>query len=251
MFLPIGDDNRDRMITPVVNYLLIALNILVFVFLQDFGHDLYVMFAYATVPAEILTGQDVITDNQVLVDPLSGQTFTLPGLQRAGVPVYLTLITSTFLHGGWAHLGGNMLYLLIFGDNIENAMGHRNYLVFYLLCGVLAGLTHVFSTFILGQNLLTPSLGASGAVSGVLGGYIVLYPRRSVHIWMLFFIITVPALVAVGIWFAFQIFNGIGAIGGQQAGGVAYAAHIGGFIFGMLLIKRFAKRPVTARRKTI
>jgi membrane associated rhomboid family serine protease len=247
MLLPVGDDNRDRKITPVVNYSIIAINILVFIFWQQFGLDVYTTFAYATVPAEILTGRDIVTSGQVLIDPLTGNTFEMPGLQPAGVPVYLTLITSMFLHGGWAHLGGNMLYLAICGDNLEDALGHWNYLIFYLLCGTLAGLSHVFTTLILGQNLLIPSLGASGAISAVLGGYIVLFPRKHIYIWMLFFIVSVPSLVAVGVWFVFQLINGFGALGGQEAGGVAYAAHIGGFVFGMLLIRRFARRHLAVR----
>jgi membrane associated rhomboid family serine protease len=247
MFLPIGDDNRDRKTIPVVNYLLIVINILAFVFWQHFGLDTRTTFAYATVPAEILTGHDIVTPDQVLIDPYTGHSFELPGLQPTGIPVFLTLITSLFLHGGWAHLGGNMLYLAIFGDNLEDALGHGHYLVFYLLCGILAGLSHVFCTFVLGQNLLIPSMGASGAISGVLGGYIVLFPRKKVYIWMLLFIISVPALVAVGCWFFFQVVNGLGALGGEAAGGVAYAAHIGGFLFGMLLIRRFARKFLTRR----
>jgi membrane associated rhomboid family serine protease len=247
MLLPIGDDNRDRRSTPLVNYLLITINILVFIFWQHFGLDAYTTFAYAAVPAEILTGRDIVTASQVLIDPLTGNTFEMPGLQPTGVPVYLTLITSMFLHGGWAHLGGNMLYLVICGDNLEDALGHWNYLIFYLLCGVLSGLCHVFSTFILGQNLLIPSLGASGAISAVLGGYIVLFPRKHIYIWIVFFIIPVSALVAVGVWFFFQLVNGFGALGGTEAGGVAYAAHIGGFLFGMLLVRRFAGKYLAER----
>jgi membrane associated rhomboid family serine protease len=250
MFLPIGDDNRDRHITPFINYLLIAINILVFVFWQDMGNNLDVMFAYATVPAEILTGQDIVTDPTLIEDPLTGQRLEMPGLAVTDIPVYLTLITSMFMHGGWAHLGGNMLFLWIFGDNLEDEMGHFKYLGFYLLCGLIASLAHVLSTVVLGQNELTPSLGASGAISGVLGGYMLQHPTRAVHVWMLFTIISVPAFIAVGLWFVFQVVNGLGALGGEEAaGGVAYAAHIGGFIAGLILVKFFAKRVVPERRK--
>lgn len=248
MLLPIGDDNRDRTITPFINYLLIALNIFVFIYWQQWGKDVPFTFGYATVPAEILSGSDIITDNKVLTDPLSGQRFQLPGLQRSPFPVFLTLITSMFLHGGLAHLLGNMLFLWIFGDNIENALGHVKYLVFYLLCGILASLSHVFSTLMFGQNLLIPSLGASGAISAVLGAYMLLFPTRGVHVWLFFFfVVTIPSFVVVGMWFVFQVMNGLGTLGGEEAGGVAYAAHIGGFIFGLLLVKRFVKR--VARRK--
>jgi len=249
MFIPIGDDNRDRRNTPYINYLLIALNIFVFIYWQHLGGNLHFTYAYATVPAEILTGKDFITDSKILIDPYTGQRFELPGLQYTPISVFLTLLTSMFMHGGIAHLLGNMLFLWIFGDNVEDAVGHRNYLFFYLLCGVLASLSHVFSTLILGQNLLIPSLGASGAISGIMGGYILLFPKRKVHIWIFLFVITVPAFLAVGIWFAFQVSNGLGMLGGEEASGVAYAAHIGGFIFGLLLVRRFAKDYLSRRKK--
>jgi membrane associated rhomboid family serine protease len=252
MLLPIGDDNRDRRLTPVINYLLIAANIFVFIYWQHIGFNDAFTYAYATVPGEILTGTDIITNNKVLTDPYTNQAFQLPGLQRTPIPVFLTLFTSMFMHGGVAHLLGNMLFLAIFGDNLENVMGHLKYLAFYLLCGVLAGLSHVFTTFILGQNMLIPSLGASGAISGVLGGYMLLFPTRGVHVWLFFFfVVTVPAFLVVGLWFVFQVLNGYGSLGGEEAGGVAYAAHIGGFIFGLILVKRFAKRvSLTTRRSS-
>lgn len=252
MLLPIGDDNRDRHITPFVNYVLIALNIFVFIFWQHLGTNDLFTFAYAAVPGEILTGTDIITDNKVLTDPYTQQPFELPGLQLTPVPVFLTLVTSMFMHGGFAHLAGNMMYLGIFGDNLENAMGHLKYLVFYLLCGLLAGLSHVFSTWILGHSLLIPSLGASGAISGVLGGYMLLFPTRGVHVWLLlFFVVTVPSFLVMGMWFVFQVLNGLGTLGGEEAGGVAYAAHIGGFIFGLILVKKFLKRiPVSRQRSS-
>jgi membrane associated rhomboid family serine protease len=242
MFIPIGDDNRDRRSTPYVTYFFIIANIIVFFFFQGWGSNIHFTFAYATVPAEILSGADVITGSKILVDPLSGQKFEMPGLQPTPIPVYLTLITSMFMHGGTAHLLGNMLYLWIFGDNIEDAMGHRRFFFFYILCGILAGLSHVFTTSYLNQNLLIPSLGASGAISGVLGAYLLSFPTRSVHVWILWGIISVPAFIAVGLWFVFQLINGMGMLGGEEAGGVAYAAHIGGFVAGFLLIKLFVRR---------
>lgn len=248
MLIPIGDDNRDRRTTPYVNYLLIALNIFVFFYWQGLGRDLYFTYAYATVPGEILTGRDIVTEAKILIDPYTGQRIELPGLQAAGIPVWGTLLTSMFMHGGFAHILGNMLFLWIFGDNIEDDLGHANYLVFYVLCGILASLSHVFSTWFLGHSLLIPSLGASGAISGVMGAYLLLHWRRSVHVWVFFFIITVPALIAVGIWFVFQVLNGLGTLGGEEAGGVAYAAHIGGFIFGLLLVKFFVTRRPAPRQ---
>ena len=145
-----------------------------------------------------------------------------------------------FMHGGFAHIAGNMLFLWIFGDNVEDRMGHVRYLIFYLVCGVLASLAHVFTTAMFAtdaSSLLIPSLGASGAISGVLGGYILLYPKRRVTVIMFRFLTDVPAYVAIGIWFAFQLINGLW--GGSQTGGVAYAAHIGGFVAGLLLVKVF------------
>jgi len=135
-----------------------------------------------------------------------------------------------------------MLYLWTFGDNIENRLGHTRYLVFYLLCGVLASLSHVFATFFTAQNSLIPSLGASGAISGVLGAYLLLFPQRKVNMLLLFRIpFAVPAWVTLGFWIGFQIISGLGMLGGNEDG-VAYAAHIGGFIAGILLIKFFDKK---------
>jgi membrane associated rhomboid family serine protease len=243
MFLPIGDDNRDRRITPYINYLFIILNILVFVFYQGMSGDSAFTFAYATVPAEILSGQDIVTDAKTFQDVITGQRFVMPGLEPTPIPVHLTLISSMFMHGGFAHLGGNLLFLWVFGDNIEDEMGHGRYFFFYLLCGILAALSHVFMSDWLGQSALIPSLGASGAISGVLGAYMLQHPTRAVHVWIFFFIVAVPAFLAVGIWFVFQVINGMGMLGGEEsAGGVAYAAHIGGFVAGLLLVKLFVKR---------
>ncbi|MBD0376070.1 MAG: rhomboid family intramembrane serine protease [Flavisolibacter sp.] len=246
---PIGDDNSDRHLTPVVNYILIALNIVVFIFWQALGRNIHFMFAYSTIPAEILSGTDIITDSRVLTDPYTGQSVEMPGLQRTDIPVYLTLITSMFMHGGIAHIAGNMMYLWIFGDNLENIMGHGRYLVFYLLCGILAGLSHVFSTAFFNQSLLIPSLGASGAISGVLGGYMLLFPTRRVHVWFLWGITSVPAFLALGLWIVFQVINGMGALGGEETGGIAYAAHIGGFVAGLLLVKLFENRRLVLPQK--
>ena len=237
--LPIGDDNSDRIRTPYVNYLLIAANILVFVFLQQLGQNLEFTYSYSTVPGEILTGKDIITDGRTIVDPISGEKFFLPGLGVTNIPVWFTLITSMFMHGGFAHLGGNMLYLWIFGDNIENRLGHLRYFFFYFIVGIIASLTHVFAEAALGHNMLVPSLGASGAISGVLGAYVLLYPTRRVNVFFGFFLLAVPAVIVLGLWIVFQVLNGMGTLGGQEAGSVAYAAHIGGFFAGLILIKFF------------
>jgi membrane associated rhomboid family serine protease len=248
MLFPIGDDNSDRHLTPIVNYLLIAVNIIVFIFLQDMGRDINFTFAFSAVPGEILSGNDIVTNSQIVQDPITGKNFEMPGLQPTPVSVYLTLLTSMFMHGGIAHIAGNMMYLWICGDNLENAMGHKRYLFFYLLCGVLAGLSHVFTSAYLSQNTLIPSLGASGAISGVLGGYMLLFPTRRIHLWVFLGTISVPAFLAVGLWFVFQVVNSLGVLGGKEIGGIAYAAHIGGFIAGLILVKFFAKPIATQKR---
>ena len=224
--IPIGDDNSDRHLTPIVNYVLIAANILVFIFLQGMGNNLEFTYAYSTVPAEILTGKDIVTQ---------------AGLQPTPIPVYLTIISSMFMHGDWMHLGGNMLYLWIFGDNLEGRLGHSRYLIYYLLCGIIASLCHVFITGSTGESAYLPSLGASGAISGIMGGYLFLFPKRKVHVFAGYGMMTIPAFVALGIWIVFQIISGSGVPG--AAGGVAYAAHIGGFFAGLLLVKLFDKGP--------
>src|SRR3989440_12274003 len=243
MLFPIADDNRERRTTPVVNYVLILINIFVFVFLQGLGSNEKFTYAYSTVPGEIITGRDIVT-RPVAVQNFTGQQLEMPGLQPTPIPVYLTLLTSIFMHGGIAHIFGNMLFLFIFGDNIEDRIGHFRYLIFYLVCGVLAGLAHVFATAaIAGGNeasLLVPSLGASGAISGVLGAYLLLFPMRRVVVLISWFVTAVPAFIAIGLWFVFQLISGLGVLGsGAQQGGVAYAAHIGGFIAGLVLIKVF------------
>ena len=244
MVFPLYDDNSDRTTTPVVNYILIAINILVFVFLQQLGTNEKFTYAFSTVPAEILSGRDVRTPDRIVEHPVTGQQLLIPGLQPTPFSVYLTLIFSMFMHGGIAHIAGNMLFLWIFGDNVEHRLGHFRYLIFYLVTGVIASLAHVAITAMFAtdaNSLLIPSLGASGAISGVLGGYLVLYPRRRVTVFLFRFLTEVPAYVAIGIWFAFQLISGLGILGGgSQQGGVAYAAHVGGFVAGLVLVKVFA-----------
>jgi membrane associated rhomboid family serine protease len=245
MVMPIGDDNTGRRIMPLVNYAFIAANILVFVLFQGMGANEKFTFSLSTVPREIVTGEDEVSPDQQVEHPMTGQQVTVPGLQPTPLSVYLTLLTSMFMHGGIAHLFGNMLFLWIFGDNVEDELGHARYLGFYLVCGLAASLTHVFTTVALygagSEQALIPSLGASGAISGVMGGYIVLHPHRRVTVIMLRMITQVPSYVAIGMWFVFQLVAGMGVFGeGSQTGGVAYGAHIGGFIAGAVLIKLFA-----------
>jgi len=241
MVFPLYDDNTDRQTTPLINYAIIALNIFVFVVLQGLGSNDQFTYSFSTVPAEILQGHDIVTPARTV--EYMGQRVTIPGLGPTPGSVYFTLFTSMFMHGGFAHIAGNMLFLWIFGDNIEDRLGHAKYLVFYLVCGVIASLAHVFTTGVFANtesSMLVPSLGASGAISGVLGGYLLLHPKRRVTVILFRFLTDVPAYVAIGIWFLFQLISGLGMLGGgSQQGGVAYAAHIGGFIAGLVLIKFF------------
>ncbi len=232
--IPIGDDNRDRIRTPYVNIALIILNIVVYVWLQGFGANNQFTFSYATIPAEILTGQDVVYEGGIGVTP---------------IPVHLTILTAMFMHGGLLHLAGNMLFLWVFGDNLENVMGHLKYLVFYLLTGIIATLCHVFASHFLGADIYVPSLGASGAISGVLGGYLLMFPKNEIRILFFLIIIRIPAFVTLGLWIGMQLWKGWGSLG-SGGDGVAYAAHIGGFIAGLVLVKFFASKRKVVMQST-
>ncbi|MEO6050929.1 MAG: rhomboid family intramembrane serine protease [Pyrinomonadaceae bacterium] len=228
---PIGDDNSDRTIQPIVNYAFIGINILVFLLLQQIGNNEAFTYAFSLVPKEITTGVD-LTGIQIIRDSLGStgeiQHYATP------LPVYFNFLSSMFMHGGIAHIFGNMLFLFIFGDNLENLIGHIRYGAFYLLCGFAAAAAQIA----MGPDSIIPMLGASGAISGVLGGYVLLFPKRSVKALIFNFMTTVPAFVAIGIWIVYQLVLGYLSPAGQ--GGVAYAAHIGGFVAGLALIKVFA-----------
>ena len=200
---PIGDDNSTRRGVPLVTYALIVLNFLFFLVELSGGEPFILQWAF--VPSRFLANP---------------------------VGDLLTLFTSMFMHGGWVHLGGNMLYLWIFGDNVEDRLGHGKYLVFYLLCGIAA--TFAQLAFSLGSNI--PNLGASGAIAGVLGAYLVMFPQGRVRVLQGQRVIPMPALIVIGFWFVLQLFSGIGSIASTaDTGGVAYMAHIGGFIAGLAL----------------
>lgn len=201
---PIGDDNTSRRTVPLVTYALIALNVLFF-FVELSGGDAFIE-KWAFVPSHFLANP---------------------------VGESLTLFTSMFMHAGWVHLGGNMLYLWIFGDNVEDRFGHIQFTIFYLLCGLAA--TFAQLAFSLGSNV--PNLGASGAIAGVLGAYILLFPKGRVRVLQGQQVIQVPALIVIGLWIVLQLFSGIGSIANmaQTTGGVAYMAHIGGFLAGFVL----------------
>jgi membrane associated rhomboid family serine protease len=247
---PIADDNSGRRTLPAVTIALIAINVLVFLLPQGFGTNLDFTYAFSTVPAEIVSGRDIVTENRIVRAVVQGQQVAIevPGLKPTPIPVWLTLLTSMFMHGGIMHLLGNMWFLWIFGDNVEDDLGRGRFVLFYLLTGLVASLAHVLLNAS-GPSSLTPTLGASGAISGVLGGYLLLHPHRQVTVILLRILTVVPAYVAVGIWFLFQIVNGLGMLGGIQ-GGVAYGAHIGGFVAGLALVKLFAPWQRPARHET-
>lgn len=238
---PISDESDGISRPAIITILLILANIAVFVFLQGLGTNDAFTYAFSTVPREILTGHDV-AQTVSIIDPISGNSAGSIQLQHTPVNVYLTIITAMFMHGGLGHLFGNMLFLWIFGDNLEHAMGSRKFLLFYLICGIAAAAAQVWATSLSGGNEFIPMLGASGAISGVLGGYLVLFPHQRVRVLLGYFITQVPAFVALGLWFAFQLFSGMGALGDESLGGVAYAAHIGGFVAGLILVRAFANR---------
>jgi membrane associated rhomboid family serine protease len=209
--IPIGDDNRAKRGFAWMTWLLIAANVLVFIFVQGFGFDEEATRTLALVPAYLLAGGG-----------------------------FLTLVTSMFLHGGILHLAGNMLFLGVFGDNIECRIGRGRYLLLYLGSGILGALAHVAASAVSGSGLHTPLLGASGAISGILGAYLVLFPGNRVTVLLFNFIPTrLSAWMVIGFWFLMQIFGGLS---GWTTGGVAYLVHIGGFIVGWSWSRRYRRK---------
>ena len=235
--IPIGDDHSRRRTTPWITWLIIAANIVIFVFLEGFGTNERFINTYSTVPAKVLSGRDLITRDRILVDPDTGHRVSVPGLQHTPIPMWLTIITAMFMHAGIAHIAGNMLYLFIFGGNIEDWLGHFRYLLFYLFCGAAASLSQIYATKLTHADLLVPNLGASGAIAGVLGAYVLLFPHNKVRVLIFRFITTVPAIFVVGFWFLFQVIAELGVLGRDAGGGVAYAAHIGGFVVGFITVR--------------
>ena len=211
MFFPYKDDN-PRILFPFVTYGIIAINILVFV------------------------GQFILSNN----NPQLGAAFIFTfGFVPAEFNL-LTIFTSMFMHGGFAHIIGNMWFLYIFGDNVESILGHVKYFIFYIACGVGAALAQFF----IEPSSQIPMIGASGAIAGVLGAYMIRFPKARVHVFVIFIFITtivVPAQIVLGLWFLMQLTNGLGSIGVNTTGGVAWFAHIGGFIAGVALLSFLQK----------
>jgi len=239
---PYRDDN-PTVITPIVTVGIIAVNALAWVLVQGAGFSEAALVRsvcnLGLVPGELL--RTVAPGTSV---PLSREWACIVDPD----PSYFTVLTSMFMHGGWFHLIGNMVFLWVFGNNIEDAMGHGRFLVFYLLCGVAAAAVQTF----LQPASAIPMVGASGAISGVLGAYLLLYPRVRVHtlIFLGFYVTTtaVPAYLMLGYWILLQILGGLPALAGAQEGGVAFWAHIGGFGAGLVLIKVFARSENLQRR---
>lgn len=213
---PIGDDDSGQRSVPIVTYVLIVLNVLFF-FVELSGGEPFIQ-RWSVVPRRLV--QD-------------------PGAD------FITVFTSMFMHGGWLHLGGNMLYLWIFGDNVEDRFGHAKFALFYFLCGIAATVAQVAVS----ANSNIPNLGASGAIAGVLAAYLILIPRGQVKVLMGRGVVPMPALVVIGLWVVLQFVNGIGSITqSSETGGVAYMAHIGGFVAGLVLtfLFRGSRSAVTA-----
>jgi len=201
--IPLVDDDSSSKTTPLVTYSIIAINVLVFL-LELSNGDAFI-FKWAFIPSRF----------------------------QANPPLFsVTLFTSMFMHAGWLHLGGNMLYLWVFGNNVEDRFGHLPFLLFYLVCGVGATFTQMVFSF----SSDIPNLGASGAIAGVLGAYILMFPWRRVTVLLVRFVTQLPAWVVLGFWFVLQFFNGVGSFAfSSDMGGVAYLAHIGGFAVGLVL----------------
>lgn len=209
--LPIGDDNSQRRLIPVVTWLLVAANVLVFL-LELGGGDNFI-YTWAFTPAYF---------------------------SQNPTAFFITIFTSMFMHASWMHLGGNMLYLLIFGDNVEDRFGHFKFLIFYILCGMAA----TFAQYILAPYVEVPNLGASGAIAGVLGAYLVLMPGQKIRVLVAAWIVRMPAILVIGAWIGLQLLSGIGTLSTMNtgSGGVAYMAHIGGFAAGLVLTLFFRNR---------
>ena len=220
MLFPLSDDDRALDGPAYVTMLLVAANVAIFV-LQIL--DPMLTYGWSVVPLEITAGVD-------LTSPVRGIPQEPGPGGGAGAPyIYLTLLSSMFMHGGYAHIGGNMLYLWIFGDNVEHRFGALPFLAFYLVSGLAASFTQIA----LDPDSVIPSLGASGAISGVMGAYLVLFPRNKVNAVFFFRIVVVPASLALGLWIVMQLFSGYASLSiTDETGGVAYGAHIGGFVAG-------------------
>jgi membrane associated rhomboid family serine protease len=240
---PIRDDN-PTLGTPAITVVLIGLNVAAWILVQGMGAEPTLsqsVCELGLIPGELL-GRIPVGQTLQMSQDLSCVI---------GQPRWYTPLSSMFLHGGWLHLIGNMWFLWLFGNNVEDSMGHGRYLVFYLLCGLAAAAAQT----LVNPNSAIPMVGASGAISGVMGAYIVLYPKVRVHmiIFLGFFITraVVPAYVMLGYWFLLQIVGGLPSLGGEDTGGVAVWAHAGGFLAGAVLILLFRDEDLVARHRAL
>jgi membrane associated rhomboid family serine protease len=237
MVFPLYHEKVEPRSVPWVNYAIIGINLIVFLFFQQLGKNDNFTMQFSVVPEKIVTGKN-LDQLIVLTDPDTKKE--VAEIQEVPTPisVYLTLFTSMWMHGGILHILGNMWFLWVFGDDVENAFGKILYPILYVAWGVLASVFYVYFTYFLSEpgdvSMFIPSLGASGAIAGVLGAYIVRFPTRRVTVILFRFLTQIPAWAAVGIWFVYQLLPTLGMLGGatQAGGGVAYAAHVGGFIAG-------------------
>jgi len=217
MMIPLKDDNPTYT-APVFVVVIIVINVGVFVYallLGDVGYNVFTA-RFGTIPFEIVHATDAISPTPI--------------------PLYLTLFTAFFMHGGWMHLGGNMLYLWIFGNNIEDILGHVRFVGFYLFCGIVATGAHILSD----PDSVVPMVGASGAIAGVLGAYLALFPHARILVLFFYFFLRIPALIVLGVWFVIQLMNA-----SDDMSGVAWYAHIAGFVVGYLFMRyRQRKAPV-------
>lgn len=231
MFIPLGDDNSGRRIFPFVVYFIIAANAVMW-WLQLTGGEAFT-YALSTVPYEITHKVDLASTVRINMDGSVAAIRHYDGPD----PIYLTLLTSMFMHGSWMHIIGNMLYLGIFGDQIEDLFGHWRFAIFYLLSGIAASVAHIATD----PNSMLPSLGASGAIAGVLGAYLITHPGNRVRVLLYRDIIVLPASLVLGFWIVLQFIGQ--AQSSIQGGGIAYMAHIGGFLAGIVLL------PILRRRR--
>jgi membrane associated rhomboid family serine protease len=242
MVLPLGDLQRTR-IVPIVTYVLIALNITVFLVQQERGEEF--TLAFAMTPWEVTHNEDLSEPVPKVVQVPVRDAF---GIHRefrrveldhypCPIPIRLTLLTSMFLHGSWIHLLGNMLYLWIVGDNVEEVLGTFRYIVVYLACGLMGSLLQIAAN----PQSDVPTLGASGAIAGIMGAYVFWFPHNEMRVLLFRFITVLPAWIVIGGWIALQIWMGAGSFHrGGDSGGVAYLAHVGGALTGIFVAWLFA-----------
>ena len=248
MVLPLGDSEKTRII-PIVTYLLIAVNVALYIYERDRGPTFET--AYAATPYEITHEVDIDRPFVLHFEPDEGEALGQARRPEIRIeqgpgpsPIWLTLLTSLFLHASPLHLAGNMLSLWIFGDNVEEVLGTVRYLVVYLICGIAGTLAQVAFA----PNSLIPTLGASGAIAGLMGAYIVWFPRNRVRVLFLNFLTEMPAFLVIGVWIAIQIVRGYGSFGRiGEVGGVAYLAHLGGATVGVLVAAYYRNRAIAVQ----